>query len=96
MEIRKNITNLLLLLFSVTSITCTASQPLQENIFIRVNQVGYLPSKPKHGVIFADKPIKNTEFKLIDAKSGKEVYKGSLSGNIGSWGDFGFNYKIDF
>ncbi|MBI2417517.1 MAG: glycoside hydrolase family 9 protein, partial [Ignavibacteriales bacterium] len=96
MDLQKKLSNLILLLISVTSISCSASQPLQENLYIRVNQVGYLPAKPKHAVIFAEKAVKTTEFKLIDAKSGKEVYKGSLSGNLGSWGDFGFNYKIDF
>lgn len=78
------------------NLCCSSAPVLQEDVFIRVNQVGYLPDQVKLGVVFARKPVHATEFVLIDAKTREEKFRNTLSENKGSWGNFGFHYYADF
>ncbi|MGE5432038.1 MAG: glycoside hydrolase family 9 protein [Syntrophomonadaceae bacterium] len=67
-----------------------------ENIFIRVNQVGFLPGDIKTAVIMSAADISGEDF-LIYAKKGKNaVYKGHLSSSVKGEGRFQNNYNVNF
>lgn len=87
---------LLYIILAFSTVSCSASQPANENLYIRVNQVGYYPDNTKQAVIFAEKPLKTKEFSLFDKNTGKEVFTGTFSENLGAWGNFGFHYHADF
>ncbi len=68
-----------------------------EAIHIRVNQVGYLPDESKQALAFSTSDFSSSTFEIIDAASGKRVYGPDAVGRMtGSWGDFNYNYILDF
>lgn len=89
-----NLVFILVAAFLVQS--CTATSKIVEDINLRVNQVGYLPGMVKFGMAFAKKEIESKQFKIVDAKSKDEVFTGKVTDNLGSWGKFGYHYRIDF
>ncbi|MHC1736831.1 MAG: glycoside hydrolase family 9 protein [Ignavibacteriaceae bacterium] len=72
---------------------CSAA--VSSEIFIRVNQVGFLPGDVKSAVVFSTTSLDGQTFKILSDQN-KSVYSGKLPENAGKWGNFGFNYKIDF
>lgn len=68
----------------------------QDTIYLRVNQLGYLPKEPKIAVVFSKKPI-TQKVSLINSKTQKVVKKFKLKAiNHGNWGVFENYYEIDF
>lgn len=66
-------------------------------IYIRVNQVGYLTDEPKTALAFSKENFTDKTFEIIDAKTGKRVYgPAKLGEKTGVWGDFQYHYKLDF
>jgi hypothetical protein len=67
-----------------------------ETIYIRINQLGYLPGESKIAVAFSHAAIKE-KFHLIsvDSKSNAAVLKPKRSKSKG-WGTFNYYYEIDF
>lgn len=72
---------------------CSAA--VSSEVFIRVNQVGFLPGDVKSAVVFSTTSLEGQTFKIVSDQN-KSVYSGKLQDNAGKWGNFGFNYKIDF
>ena len=46
------------------------------SVWIRINQLGYLPKSIKVAVLIADDDIKLTNYQIVDANSGKVVFEG--------------------
>lgn len=73
---------------------CSMAQ--QVELFIRVNQVGFLPNDIKTAIVFSNQDLSNKNFKVINQNSKKEVFSDRLIINKGIWGNFKNHYSIDF
>lgn len=73
---------------------CSMAQ--QGELFIRVNQVGFLPNDIKTAIVFSNQDLSNKNFKVINQNSKKEVFSDRLIINKGIWGNFKNHYSIDF
>ncbi|MDR3711413.1 MAG: glycoside hydrolase family 9 protein [Puia sp.] len=70
--------------------------------WVRVNQLGYLPSGHKVAVLgiktgdaaSAGRPM--AEFQVVEQATGSVVYTGSTGRNYGSYGPFDRTYRLDF
>ena len=62
--------------------------------FIRINQLGYLPSGSKVAVWGALHDASIAEFELLDAASGKVMSKGSAGRQFGKYGPFAQTYRL--
>ncbi len=83
----------LILLLLLVFTGCTAG--VSSEVFIRVNQVGFLPGDVKSAIVFSTTSLDGQTFKIINEKN-NAVFQGKLSSNAGKWGNFPFNYRIDF
>ncbi|MGY5851302.1 glycoside hydrolase family 9 protein [Salegentibacter sp. F14] len=85
----------ILMLFHGISIPMQGQQQGEE-LFIRLNQAGYLEQDHKEAIVFSDKKPE-VEFGIIDAESDKEIYTGKLqTRNKGDWGNFKYYFEADF
>ncbi len=67
-----------------------------QNSFIRINQLGYLPASVKIAVFISPGSANNRNFELMDSKTGKAVFKGIVSReNAAIWG-FKTACRLDF
>ncbi|MDO8260452.1 MAG: glycoside hydrolase family 9 protein, partial [Candidatus Magasanikbacteria bacterium] len=89
---KKNL--LIILFFSSIQFSCNAAAGGE--IFVRANQVGFLPNDIKTAIIMSKGNLTNTSFNIVNAKSEKTVFKGKIDTSRGKWGNFPFNYQIDF
>lgn len=83
------------LLLSAPSLSWAA--PPSEPIYLRANQLGYLPDDLKLAVAFSNEPLKEMTFEIVDSASGRRVWgPRSLGKNFGAWGNFPYHYGLDF
>lgn len=68
----------------------------QENIYLRTNQVGFLPKDLKTGVILSKDSLPSNQFIIKDINSDKVELEGNISNNYFNYGNFKFCYEIDF
>ncbi|MFB0517147.1 MAG: glycoside hydrolase family 9 protein [Candidatus Neomarinimicrobiota bacterium] len=69
----------------------------RRTIYLRANQVGYLPEDSKIAIAFAHRSIGKRKFEIIDTRSGKRVWgPGELGPNSGTYGNFAYHYRLDF
>lgn len=68
----------------------------QQKAWIRVNQLGYLPDGKKVAVWVTKGEAGIKSFKVVDAQSGKVVFKGKTSKVFGAYGPFSKGYRLDF
>jgi hypothetical protein len=66
------------------------------NVFIRTNQVGFLPHDIKTAVILSNKNLSQSYFSLIDVASNEVVYQDKIDDSTYVYGKFNFCYEIDF
>lgn len=85
-------TFLFILAFFLNS--CAAE--IKSEVFIRLNQVGFNPNDIKTAIVFSKGELDGTEFKIVNILKKEDVLTGKIRSNIGKWGNFNFNYKIDF
>ena len=64
--------------------------------WIRVNQLGYIPKGVKVAVYASKNDESVSGFELVDAKSGKTVFKRDAGKNYGAYGPFTTSYRLDF
>jgi endoglucanase len=64
--------------------------------WIRINQLGYLPSSKKIAVWGSKGDASITIFRLVDSASGKTVYTGKASKPLGAYGPFKQTQRLDF
>ncbi len=89
---KKNL--LLILFFSSIQFSCNAAAGGE--IFVRANQVGFLPYDIKTAIIMSKGNLTNTSFNIVNANNERIVFKGKIDTSRGKWGNFPFNYQIDF
>lgn len=78
---------LLLLFFQATA---------QEKVYLRVNQLGYLPQEAKVALLFSKAPVKQ-KVMILEAETGRSVASLKLKKvTHGNWGVFEHYYEADF
>lgn len=78
---------LLLLFFQATA---------QEKVYLRVNQLGYLPEEGKVALLFSKAPVKQ-KVRLVEAETGRTEASLKLKKvTHGNWGVFEYYYEADF
>jgi hypothetical protein len=67
-----------------------------DDIYIRINQVGYLTHEQKSAILFSARPVKE-KIALIHAETGKKMYEARpLRSQAANWGAFDYYYTLDF
>ena len=64
--------------------------------WIRINQLGYLPDAIKVAVLMSEDKVAVTEFQLVDAYTGKTVYRTSAVRQTGPLGQMQATWRLDF
>ena len=59
-----------------------------DQLWIRANQIGYLPDDPKIAVLSSDQPLQG-RFQVGD-------FEAEIGPDAGAWGPFAHNYRLDF
>ena len=73
-----------------------ASASIQDSIYLRVNQVGYLEDDSKIAIAFSDGLVRG-KFKVHEASTGEEVFSGNFKkAKADGWGTFRHFYYLDF
>ncbi|WP_156180429.1 glycoside hydrolase family 9 protein [Rufibacter radiotolerans] len=87
---------LLALAIWVNSPAYCQSAAAAEDAWIRINQLGYLPSATKVAVLAAKKVQAVSSFSLHDARTGKVVHKSKKVKAFGAYSAFTHTYRLDF
>ena len=66
----------------------SAAQQPTESVWIRANQIGYLPSDPKIAILSSDRELRG-EFRVGS-------FTADIGPDAGRWGPFPHNYRLDF
>lgn len=66
------------------------------NSWIRINQLGYEPDAIKVAVLISEEKIIVKNFQIVDAISGKIVFKSSKVKETGEWYKFKSSFRLDF
>lgn len=83
------------LLFLILTTSLRAQQSKTQS-WIRINQLGYLPSGVKVAVWAGKNAVVPGEFQLVNASDNKVVFKGSISKSFGKYGPFSQLARLDF
>ena len=68
-----------------------------QNAWIRVNQIGYLPSDVKVAVLVSkNADLVVFQFEIVDALTEKTVYKSLKINTFSAWGAFAKSFRLDF
>ena len=67
----------------------------QQEIYVRVNQVGYSPDTPKIAHALARAPIPEL-FTVVNAATGQTALKGNVTTVEGQWGEFDYHAQLNF
>lgn len=67
----------------------------EAGIYIRINQVGYLPTDEKTAIVIAKEDISKLEY-LVYNTNGKIADRGTIGTSKGKYGEFNFSYEINF
>jgi len=66
-----------------------------QELYIRVNQLGFAPGDVKTAVVFGNEPLP-PEFAIVDAATGNIVLRGRLTPARGGWGQFQQYAELNF
>lgn len=89
----------LLISFTLISFIITNCQPsikAEPEIFIRFNQVGYLPNDIKSAVVLSTHSIEGKNISIKNSRTNKNMNEYRIGKSIGNYGSFQFSYIIDF
>lgn len=78
------------------SLTSCAAPVVKEEVFLRINQVGYLPKSLKTGTVFSATDLTGKPFSIVRVKDKKEIFTGILPAAHNSWGKWKYVHKADF
>ena len=84
----------LLLVSQILFVNCQTT--LTDSIFIRTNQVGFLPQDVKTAVVLSKSNLNGKQFSVVENKSNEIKFEGSIIDSPSVYGDFNFCYQIDF
>jgi hypothetical protein len=76
-----------LLVCLVLLISITPRVYSQQQLYIRLNQLGFTTRAPKTAVVFGSEPLP-AEFRVLNAESGAQLFKGLVEPLGGGWGGF--------
>ncbi|HLI92705.1 MAG TPA: glycoside hydrolase family 9 protein [Puia sp.] len=100
MNFRRFLTSLFLTMAMVVSHQCLARTAGRTQAatgsWIRVNELGYPSSAVKVAVLASKTTIYSGHFELIDAATGKTVFKAAASHSFGPYGPFADTRRLDF
>ena len=68
----------------------------QEQSWIRINQLGYLPENRKVAVWVTKSDIQLKNFSLIDPQTNRKVFTAKAGKEFGKYGPFSKGYRLDF
>jgi hypothetical protein len=85
---------LFLLVSQIIFVNCHTS--ISDEIFIRTNQVGFLPNELKTAIILSKTELKDKPFYILENNSNDIKFNGSITDSPSVYGDFNFCYEIDF
>jgi hypothetical protein len=88
----------LFVILAATQLAAGFFSPEKSNtIYLRANQIGYLPDDAKIAIAFSHRPVEKQQLEIIDAGTGKRVGgPAKLGANAGAWGNFACHYRLDF
>lgn len=89
---KRNLTLFALLAFFLVS----CGQKYDENSWIRINQLGYLPHSKKVAVFISRGDLAPEQFALCDSATGKEIKTFTSVTNTGAWSGFTQSVRLDF
>ena len=97
---RFNIRGPLSLLFALSIVATPtkitfAQAPQPDEIFVRLNQLGYRPQDLKSAVAFSRSPLPS-KFTIFNARTSQAVFEGASKPLAGRWGQFDYHAEIDF
>lgn len=90
------INSLIIILIIFISSSCQPSLKAEPEIFIRFNQLGYLPSDIKTAVVLSTYNLTGKQISIMDSQRYEKVFTTTFGQSNGSYGNFGFTYMIDF
>src|SRR6266571_2351177 len=67
----------------------------QQQIYIRINQLGYRPSDPKNAMAFSRSALPK-KFVVKNALTNQTIFAGDTKPVGGNWGQFDYHAEIDF
>lgn len=68
----------------------------QNSVYIRANQLAFLPDDFKSCVIMSNKKLNGQDFSVVEKGNQKVRYKGKIEYLAGNYGNFRYLYKGDF
>lgn len=77
-------------------INCVSSSEPVNQIYIRLNQVGYIQSDYKSALILSKNEISRAEYEVVNSGTDKVVLEGELNRAGGEYAGFKYIYKADF
>lgn len=86
---------LICIIFPLFASSCAASGNINQ-IYIRANQVGYLPNDLKTAVVFSENPITDLKFEVKNLTNNKTVFNDNLKKSKLSYSKFKYCYYADF
>lgn len=84
----------LVIIILLTDFQCSAQS--ENEIFIRVNQIGFLPEDIKSGIIFSNEELSNRTVSIRNLRNNKIVFSDTLGASIGALGNYKFHYSLNF
>jgi endoglucanase len=72
------------------------SLPQNQNAWIRINQMGYLPQGSKVAVLVSKGSLEIQDFALYDALTHRQVYQGKKIKAFGAYAAFSHSWRLDF
>lgn len=85
--------NIFFIFISLGTLNFTCSQ---NDLFIRVSQVGFLPGDIKTAVVLTNRNLDNSDFELINSNTNQTKLKGKIQNYGASYANFANSYIIDF
>jgi len=93
----KQKTNRLRILFIILVLADLSAAQENNTIYLRANQIGYLPNEAKIAIAFSHRQASLQQFEVIEIVSGKRQWGPmKLGANAGAWGNFAHHYRLDF
>jgi len=88
---------LIVIVFCICAIFLLADCKNQEmNSWIRINQLGYLPSTPKIAILASKNEIGPGIFEICAANTGETVWQSEKMISFGEYGPFQSTFRLDF
>ncbi len=86
-----------IVLFIITVFAdCLGKLKAEPEIFIRVNQVGFLPGDIKTSIVLSNSSLTGESFAVVNKKNSKKIFSSEIGNTEGTYGNFLFTYLIDF